>query len=152
MFELTNYHIELFRTREFESQTVGRLFLRAQPKAGEPMLELMGAGVGDGPVAALDAAIRNALSLRGQGQRQKGHFAFLEELSLVDYRVRVINPEAAASARVRVVISTQCERDSQTWDTVGVSENIVDASLEALKDSYEYFYNRFILNAAETSF
>ena len=152
LFELTNYHIELFRTREFESQTVGRLFLRAQPKAGEPLLELMGAGVGDGPVAALDAAIRNALSLRGQGQGQQGHFAFLEELSLVDYRVRVINPEAAASARVRVVISTQCERDSQTWDTVGVSENIVDASLEALKDSYEYFYNRFILNAAETSF
>ena len=61
--------------------------------------------------------------------------------------MRVINPEAAADARVRVVISSQCERDSQTWDTVGVSENIVDASLEALKDSYDYFYNRFILGS-----
>ena len=72
LFELTNYHIELFRTREFESQTVGRLFLRAQPEAGGAFLELMGAGVGDGPVAALDAAIRNALSLRRQGFGEAG--------------------------------------------------------------------------------
>ncbi|MEM9424462.1 MAG: citramalate synthase, partial [Spirochaetota bacterium] len=62
LFELLNYHIEIFRTREFESQTVGRLFLKA-PHHGA-LLELMGAGVGDGPVAMLDAAIRNALSLR----------------------------------------------------------------------------------------
>ncbi len=159
LFELTNYHIEIFRTREFESQTVGRLFLQARPDGSGPMLDLMGAGVGDGPVAMLDAAIRNALSLRHIGTAEdprvaaeatdkespSSHFAFLRELALVDYRVRVINPEDAASARVRVVISTSSPREAQTWDTVGVSENIVDASLEALKDAYDYFYNHFIL-------
>ena len=145
LFDLMNYHIEMFRTREFESQTVGRLFLKTQHKGA--LLELMGAGVGEGPVATLDAAIRNALSLRHIQGEPENHFTFLQELSLVDYRVRVINPEDAASARVRVVISSQCDRGSQTWDTVGVSENIVDASLEALKDAYDYFYNRFILQS-----
>ena len=149
LFELTNYHIEIFRTSEFVSQTVGRLFLKAPCHDGATLLDLMGAGVGEGPVAMLDAAIRNALSLRHIDAQSAGseqiHFAWLEELSLIDYRVRVINPEEAANARVRVVISSRCERDSQSWDTVGVSQNIVDASLEALKDSYDYFYNRFVL-------
>ncbi len=143
LFELLNYHIEIFRTREFKSQTVGRLFLKASHNEG--LLELMGAGVGEGPVEALDASIRNALLLRHIEGNHESDFAFIKELSLLDYRVRVINPENAVEARVRVVISSKCERDSKTWDTVGVSQNIVDASLEALKDAYDYFYNHYIL-------
>jgi 2-isopropylmalate synthase len=82
---------------------------------------------GDGPVNALDAALRKALN---------GSFPGLREMHLVDYRVRVINSEAGTAAGVRVVIES---RDKHSvWGTVGVSENIIEASWIALVDSYEY--------------
>ena len=76
---------------------------------------------------ALDAAMRKALN---------GRFPALNKLHLVDYKVRVINAEAATAARVRVVIESQDEDD--VWGTVGVSENVIEASWLALVDSYEY--------------
>jgi len=82
---------------------------------------------GDGPVNALDAAMRKALN---------GSFPSLRKLHLVDYKVRVINSEAATAAGVRVVIESQDEND--VWGTVGVSENIIEASWLALVDSFEY--------------
>jgi 2-isopropylmalate synthase len=82
---------------------------------------------GDGPVNALDAAMRKALN---------GSFPNLAKLHLVDYKVRVINSEAATAAGVRVVIESQDEDD--VWGTVGVSENIIEASWIALVDSFEY--------------
>lgn len=82
---------------------------------------------GNGPVDALDAAMRKALN---------GRFPALNKLHLVDYKVRVINAEAATAARVRVVIESQDEDD--VWGTVGVSENVIEASWLALVDSYEY--------------
>jgi 2-isopropylmalate synthase len=82
---------------------------------------------GDGPVNALDAAMRKALN---------GSFPNLAKLHLVDYKVRVINSEAATAAGVRVVIESQDEND--VWGTVGVSENIIEASWIALVDSFEY--------------
>ena len=82
---------------------------------------------GDGPVNALDAAMRKALN---------GSFPDLRELHLVDYKVRVINSEAATAAGVRVVIESQDEDD--VWGTVGVSENVIEASWIALVDSFEY--------------
>jgi len=85
------------------------------------------AAEGHGPVDALDAAMRKALN---------GRFPALKHLHLVDYKVRVINAEAATAARVRVVIESQDEDD--VWGTVGVSENIIEASWLALIDSYEY--------------
>jgi 2-isopropylmalate synthase len=85
------------------------------------------AAEGHGPVDALDAAMRKALN---------GRFPALNHLHLVDYKVRVINAEAATAARVRVVIESQDEDD--VWGTVGVSENIIEASWLALIDSYEY--------------
>ena len=82
---------------------------------------------GDGPVNALDAALRRAL---------QPHFPTIAEVQLVDYRVRVVNSKAATAARVRVVIES---RDSQEhWGTIGVSENIIDATWMALVDSIEY--------------
>jgi 2-isopropylmalate synthase len=57
-------------------------------------------------------------------------------MQLTDYMVRVINPTAATAARVRVVI--QNADNTRTWGTVGVSENVIDASWEALIDSVEY--------------
>ncbi|MHC4176368.1 MAG: citramalate synthase [Planctomycetota bacterium] len=85
------------------------------------------AAEGHGPIDALDAAIRKALN---------GRFPALNKLHLVDYKVRVINAEAATAAGVRVVIESQDEDD--VWGTVGVSENIIEASWIALIDSYEY--------------
>ena len=55
-------------------------------------------------------------------------------------------PEQAAAAKVRVFITSSDHQHS--WDTVGVSENIVEASWEALVDSFEYYYNNFAPNQA----
>jgi len=84
-------------------------------------------GEGDGPVAALDSALRKALA------------PFNEEISqvhLIDYRVRILDPEEATSAKTRVLIESTDGTD--TWTTVGVSENIIEASWKALVDSVEY--------------
>ncbi|HEY2909216.1 MAG TPA: citramalate synthase [Gemmataceae bacterium] len=85
------------------------------------------ASEGDGPVNALDAALRKALVPA---------FPRLKELHLVDYKVRVVNPKEGTAARVRVVIESRDGVD--VWGTVGVSENVVEASWLALADSIEY--------------
>jgi 2-isopropylmalate synthase len=82
---------------------------------------------GDGPVNALDAALRKALN---------GHFPQLRKMRLTDYRVRVVNSEAGTAARIRVVIEST--DDQSVWGTVGVSENIIEASWIALVDAVEY--------------
>jgi 2-isopropylmalate synthase len=82
---------------------------------------------GDGPVNALDGALRKAL---------EAHYPRLKEMSLVDYKVRVINARAGTAARVRVVIESKDQEN--VWGTVGVSENVIEASWLALVDSFEY--------------
>jgi len=85
------------------------------------------AAVGNGPVHALDQALRKAL---------ERFYPEIRQVRLVDYKVRVLNADAATAAKVRVLIqSTDGER---TWGTVGVSENVVEASWQALVDSLEY--------------
>ena len=82
---------------------------------------------GDGPVNALDGALRKALL---------SVYPRLEEVHLADYKVRVVNARAESAARVRVVIEW---RDGDgVWGTVGVSENIIEASWRALVDAMEY--------------
>ena len=129
LFELNNYHMESFKTGDSPSKTVGRIFLRVGGK------DVMGAAVGIGPVEIIDSALRDAL---------KNFFPFIKDISLTDYKVRVLNPEAAGvAAKVRVFISSTDHRGN-TWDTVGVNENIVEASWEALVDSLEYYYNNSV--------
>jgi len=82
---------------------------------------------GDGPVNAIDGALRKAL---------EDHCPSVREMHLVDYKVRVINPKEGTAAKVRVVIESQDATDQ--WGTVGVSENIIEASWLALLDSVEY--------------
>jgi 2-isopropylmalate synthase len=82
---------------------------------------------GDGPVNALDNALRKAL---------KEFYPEIENMKLTDFKVRVINGEAGTAAKVRVFVETSDQKDS--WSTVGVSENIIEASWEALVDSIEY--------------
>jgi 2-isopropylmalate synthase len=82
---------------------------------------------GDGPVNALDGAVRKALL---------PSFPNLADMHLVDYKVRVVNARAETAARVRVVIEWRVA--GSVWGTVGVSENIIEASWLALVDAVEY--------------
>lgn len=82
---------------------------------------------GDGPVNALDNALRKAL---------EEFYPELKTVSLSDFKVRVINAEAGTKAKVRVLIESRDEKDE--WGTVGVSENIIEAAWQALVDSIEY--------------
>jgi 2-isopropylmalate synthase len=87
----------------------------------------MTAAEGDGPVNALDIALREALT---------GFYPALEHVHLTDYKVRVLDSSSATAAKVRVLISSSDGKD--IWTTVGVSTDIVEASLIALIDSIEY--------------
>jgi 2-isopropylmalate synthase len=85
------------------------------------------AAEGDGPVNALDGALRRALTR---------FYPELKQVRLSDYKVRVIDGGAATAARVRVLIEST--DGTKAWSTVGVSEDIIDASRAALVDSIEY--------------
>jgi len=85
------------------------------------------AATGNGPVNALDHALRKALL---------PFYPAIGTFRLVDYKVRVLDGQAGTGARVRVLIETAAER--ARWGTVGVSTNIIEASWLALVDSMEY--------------
>ena len=85
------------------------------------------AAEGDGPVNALDNALRKAL---------KDFYPTLSKMHLSDFKVRVLDEKVGTAARVRVLIQSQDETD--TWSTIGVHENIIEASWQALVDSVEY--------------
>jgi len=85
------------------------------------------ASLGDGPVNALDSALRKAL---------KDFYPTLSQMHLTDFKVRVLDEKVGTKARVRVLIESQDKQG--TWWTIGVSENIIEASWQALVDSVEY--------------
>ncbi len=85
------------------------------------------AAEGDGPVNAIDNAIRKAL---------KQFYPTLAGMHLTDFKVRVLDEKAGTAAKVRVLIQSQDAHDS--WGTIGVSENVIEASWNALSDSIEY--------------
>jgi 2-isopropylmalate synthase len=85
------------------------------------------AAEGDGPVNALDNALRKALT---------PFYPSIADVHLADYKVRVIDVKAGTAAKVRVLIESR-DRE-EMWGTVGVSENIIEASWQALVDSVEY--------------
>ncbi|MCS7159118.1 MAG: citramalate synthase [Gemmatales bacterium] len=120
-FERLHYHVTV------EADSAGRLESEATVK-----LRVRGqvehvVAEGDGPVNALDAALRKAL---------EPYYPALKQMRLLDYKVRVVNSRAGTAARVRVVIESGDGQD--IWGTVGVSENIIEASWQALVDSFEY--------------
>lgn len=82
---------------------------------------------GNGPVNALDMALRKALV---------GHYPDIDQVHLSDYKVRVIDEKDATAAKVRVLVESSGMRSS--WNTVGLSGNVIDASWEALVDSFHY--------------
>lgn len=82
---------------------------------------------GDGPVNALDCAFRKAL---------RHTYRIIDQTHLIDYKVRVVNSEAGTAAKVRVFIEFQ-DKD-KIWTTVGVHENVIEASWKALVDAIQY--------------
>ena len=84
-------------------------------------------GGGDGPVDALNAALRKSLTR---------FYPKIADVHLVDYHVRILDPQEGTAAKTRVLIESTDGHD--TWGTVGVSGNLIEASAEALVDSVEY--------------
>lgn len=106
----------------------------ASPLASEAILKLNVHGEmvytvaeGNGPIHALDNALRKALL---------PFFPVIADLHLTDYKVRAINDKEATASKVRVLIESSNFTD--TWSTVGVSENVIEASWEAIVDSIRY--------------
>ena len=85
------------------------------------------AAEGDGPVNALDSALRKAL---------EKFYPSIKDMQLSDFKVRVLDAKSGTAAKVRVLIESS--EKNNIWGTVGVSENIIEASWEALVDSIEY--------------
>ncbi len=120
-FELIKYNVTT------EKRATGDLVTEAtvKLKVGDKVEHVVGEG--DGPVNALDAALRKSLEI---------FFPNIKEVHLFDYKVRVVNAGAGTAARVRVIIESRDKTDM--WGTVGCSENIIEASWQALVDSVEY--------------
>ncbi|MEF3254630.1 MAG: citramalate synthase, partial [Deferribacterales bacterium] len=85
------------------------------------------AAIGNGPVNALDLALRKAL---------EKFYPSLKTMELVDFKVRILSGKDGTKAVTRVLIESKDEKD--IWGTVGVAHNIIDASYQALVDSIEY--------------
>ncbi len=120
-FRLESYSVATERDHDLNlrSEATVKLWL------GDQMLEAVAEGCG--PVHALDRALRRALA---------DDFECLSAVHLTDYKVRVLDADKATAAKVRVLIRTTDEDES--WSTVGVSDNILEASWQALADAVNY--------------
>jgi 2-isopropylmalate synthase len=121
----------LFRLESFrvvvEKHADGEVTTEATVKVELDGKRYFQAAEGDGPVNALDKALRGAIS---------EHYPHLAEISLTNYKVRILDEDRGTAAVTRVLLdSSDHERE---WGTIGVSENIIEASWEALVDSLEY--------------
>src|SRR5205807_488393 len=129
--EATGWKQSFFRLESFrvitEQREDGSFVTEATIKVHVGDERLVATGEGNGPVNALDTALRKAIG---------GRHPALARLHLTDYKVRVLDTSKGTGAVTRVLIdSTDGER---TWTTIGVSENIIEASWQALSDSIVY--------------
>ena len=119
-FDVEKYHVSMRRDAK-QSICEATVRVRVGKKVHDEVAE------GDGPVNALDSALRSALAKS---------FPKLKKVTLTDYKVRILDGVAGTAAKTRVLIESSDGR--REWGTVGVSENIIEASLQALVDSMEY--------------
>ncbi|MFN2138395.1 MAG: citramalate synthase [Candidatus Promineifilaceae bacterium] len=120
-FELEDFKVLVQQRRGRGLNAEATVKVRVGPKHMHTVAE------GNGPVNALDAALRKALI---------DVYPQLSSVSLVDYKVRILDSDNATAATTRVLIDTKC--GTRRWSTVGASTNIIDASWIALVDSMEY--------------
>jgi 2-isopropylmalate synthase len=122
LFELLEYHCSYRRSGEgLWNKCEATVKVRVNGQSEYTVAD------GDGPVNALDGALRKAL---------KPFYPKIEEIQLDDYKVRILNSQQGSAARTRVLIDSTDGRES--WGTVGVSDNIIEASWLALVDSFEF--------------
>jgi 2-isopropylmalate synthase len=121
LFELIDFLVSV------EHRTGRGIFAEAMVKVRVDGEVLHTAAEGDGPVNALDAALRKALAPR---------YPRIAELQLADYKVRILDGSEGTAAVTRVLIDMV--RGTQRWSTVGASTNIIEASWSALVDALEY--------------
>jgi 2-isopropylmalate synthase len=119
-FKVDAYHVSMRRDSS-ASVCEATIKVRVGDKRAHTVAE------GDGPVNALDSALRAGLVR---------FFPQLEKVQLTDYKVRILDSITGTAAKTRVLIESSDGK--QEWGTVGVSENIIEASLQALVDSIEY--------------
>ena len=120
-FDLKNYRCAVSRQANGQPVTKATISLAANSR------DINASAEGDGPINALDAALRHAL---------EPEFPAIADLHLVDYKVRVVNGRAESAAKVRVIIEFRSPEG--VFGTIGVSENIIEASWQALADAVEY--------------
>ena len=120
-FQLHKYNIVV------ERDTAGNITTEASVKLSVDGATEHIVTKGDGPVDALYGALRKSLDR---------FYPSIKDMHLIDYKVRIVNPAAGTAAITRVIIETR-DKDA-IWGTVGVSENVIDASWKALVDSVEY--------------
>ncbi|WP_420644689.1 citramalate synthase [Candidatus Leptofilum sp.] len=120
-FEVIDYSVSVHQRRGRGLNAEAIVKVRVGPKRMHTVAE------GNGPVNALDAALRKALV---------DVYPQLGSIKLVDYKVRILDGENATAATTRVLIDTR--QGNKSWSTVGASANIIEASWQALADSMEY--------------
>jgi 2-isopropylmalate synthase len=120
------FEIESFRTI-VEEREDGRFVTEATLKVHVGGQRVIATGEGNGPVNALDVALRQAIG---------GHHPQLGDIHLTDFKVRVLDTQKGTGAVTRVLLDST--NGEQTWSTIGVSENIIEASWQALEDSIVY--------------
>ncbi|MDY6914202.1 MAG: citramalate synthase [Planctomycetota bacterium] len=123
LWELDHYRCMILRRGGGQAGTEATVKLLVGEQVAHKVAE------GDGPVDSLHKALCDAL---------KPYFPQVDDLHLADYKVRVVNTAAETAAKVRVVIDWHDPADGEYFGTVGVSENIIDASWLALSDAVEY--------------
>ena len=123
LWELDHYRCVILKRDSEKSNTEGIVKLRIEGQLAHTVAE------GDGPIDSLMTALRAALTEK---------YPQLGDLHLMDYHVRVVNTQAESAARVRVVIDWRDASDDSYFGSVGVDENIIDASWLALADAVEY--------------
>lgn len=120
------FRLESFRVI-MEKREDGSVVTEATVKVHVRGKRIIATGEGNGPVNALDSALRLAIGRA---------YPELDDIDLEDYKVLILNPEKATAAVTRVLIESG--DGEKTWGTIGVSENIIEASWQALVDSIEY--------------
>ncbi|RLC72076.1 MAG: citramalate synthase, partial [Chloroflexi bacterium] len=130
-FELVDFMVVVEKRRRPSTLENGELLSEAMVKVKVGGDVIHTAAEGNGPVNALDAALRKALLV---------FYPSLEAVRLVDYKVRAIEETAGTASRVRVLIESS--DGEHEWRTVGSSTNIIEASWLALADSLEYWLLR----------
>jgi 2-isopropylmalate synthase len=125
-FELDGYRV-IVEARRDDAEPLAEATVRLRVKG----IAEHTAATGNGPVNALDHALRKAL---------EEFYPHLREMTLLDYKVRILDEASGTAAKTRVLV-TSGDGD-ETWGTVGVAPNIIDASWQALVDSVEYKLRR----------